>query len=81
MDEKRLILHKKIDSACEKDTESFTVKILPDGYLITEVHKKRNPTRSEIQDAIDNTILYEFGGIEMHQGEVRSLTRIRRIKI
>lgn len=81
MDEKRLSLHKSIDSACDKKVESFTVKLLPDGYLLTEVHIKTNPSRSEIQDAIDNTVLYEFGGIEMHQGQCRTMRRNRRIKI
>lgn len=81
MDEKRLELHKNIDKACDSKAETVTIKSLKDGYMVTVSYYKTNPSRSDIKDAIDNTVLYEFGGIEMHQGQCRSMRTIRRIKI
>ncbi len=81
MEDKKQILHKSIDSAIAKGVETLIVKVLPDGYLITETLVITNPTRSEIADAIDNAVLYEFGGIDIHQGECRALRRTRKIKI
>jgi len=71
------ILVKALDSGASE----IHVKVSKDGFFVSETHKKENPTRSEIQDAIDNSVLYEFGGIEMHQGQCRVLNRIKKTKI
>lgn len=54
-----------------------------DGEKCTAVVEKwkRNPTRSDIDDAVGNAVLYEFGGIEIHQGNCTVLKQIRKIRI
>lgn len=54
-----------------------------DGDKCTAVVEKwkKNPTRSDIDDAVGNAVLYEFGGIEIHQGNCTVLKQIRKIRI
>lgn len=71
------ILVKALDSGASE----IHVKVSKGGFFVTETHAKENPTRSEIEDAVGNAVLYEFGGIEMHQGQCRVLNRIKKTKI
>lgn len=59
------------------------VILLIDGEKCTvTVEKwKRNPSRSEIEDAVGNTVLYEFGGVEIHQGNCTLLKQIKKMRI
>lgn len=71
------ILVKALDTGASE----IHIKVSKDGYFVSETHRKENPTRSEIEDSIGNAVLYEFGGIEMHQGQCRVLDRIKKTKI
>jgi hypothetical protein len=58
------------------------ILLIDGGKCTATVEKwKRNPSRSEISDAVDNTVLYEFGGVEVHQGNCTLLKQIKKIRI
>lgn len=79
--EKKEALLSKVSESVENGADELSIKILRDGFLITETRVVQNPTRSQIEDAVGNTVLYEFGGIEVHQGQCRILRLTRKIKI
>lgn len=79
--EKKDALLSRVAEAISNGAEEIYIKSIRDGFLITETKAVHNPTRSDIDDAVGNTVLYEFGGIEMHQGQCRILRMTRKIKI